>query len=179
MKQINHIIKKDNIKAKEMKKKMIGFAIFALIASSCNNAKETPKAVSETVVSTENAGVSSEKAVVEMNKKMFTDSIMDIENANGRWAFKGNKPTIIDFYATWCGPCKAIAPIMEEIAQKYGNEIDVYKVDVDQNEELAAYFEINSIPTLLFIPKEGEPVTIVGGQSKGEIEALIKEHFGK
>ena len=92
---------------------------------------------------------------------------------------KSSDIAIVDFWATWCGPCKMIAPIVEEIANDYDGKIDVYKVDVDKNEELAAMFGIQTIPTLLFIPMEGKPVTSVGAKMKPELEEMIKQHLLK
>lgn len=113
--------------------------------------------------------------VIEMNEAMFREKIMDYKTAGDTWNFKGDKPAIVDFYATWCGPCKATAPILEEIAQEYDGKIDVYKIDVDKSEELSALFNIRSIPSLLFIPKTGKPTMSVGAHAKNELEQMIKE----
>ena len=99
---------------------------------------------------------------------------MDFEKNPDKWSFKGDKPAIIDFYATWCGPCKATAPVLEEIAGEYSGKIDVYKVDVDKEAELAALFGIRSIPSLLFIPKTGEPTMNTGAMNKPQFEQAIK-----
>ncbi|MFC2291212.1 MAG: thioredoxin, partial [Prevotella denticola] len=100
--------------------------------------------------------------------------VMDFEKNPDKWSFKGDKPAIIDFYATWCGPCKATAPVLEEIAGEYSGKIDVYKVDVDKEAELAALFGIRSIPSLLFIPKTGEPTMNTGAMNKPQFEQAIK-----
>ena len=113
--------------------------------------------------------------VIELNEAMFREKIMDYKTAGDTWKFKGDKPAIVDFYATWCGPCKATAPILEEIAQEYDGKIDVYKIDVDKSEELSALFNIRSIPSLLFIPKTGKPTMSVGAHAKNELEQMIKE----
>ena len=91
-----------------------------------------------------------------LNKEDFTTKVANVWNG-GEWKYLGDKPAIIDFFATWCGPCKALSPILEEVADKYKDQIYVYKVDVDQQEELAALFNIRSVPSLLFIPMEGKP----------------------
>ena len=115
---------------------------------------------------------------IQLTKEEFKKKVMDYEN-NKEWNFIGDKPAIIDFYATWCGPCKATAPILEEIACDYEDKIDVYKVDVDQEQELAALFVVRSIPTLLFIPKEGSPQMKVGALSRSGFEEMIKSFLLK
>ena len=80
---------------------------------------------------------------------------------------------LIDFYATWCGPCKMMAPRVEQMAEKYDGKVDVYKVDVDKEEELAAMFGIRSIPSLLFIPMKGEPQMSVGAMSSADLDSAV------
>ena len=112
--------------------------------------------------------------VTEMTSAMFQQKVMDYKKNPKTWNFKGDKPAIIDFYATWCGPCKATAPVLEEVAGDYAGQIDVYKVDVDQQRELAALFGIRSIPSILFIPKTGEPTMQNGAMNKAQFEEVIK-----
>ena len=114
-------------------------------------------------------------STIHLNAKDFQQKIVNYRNNPNEWNYLGDKPAIIDFYATWCGPCKATAPILEEIAQEYDGKIDVYKVDVDKNQELSALFNIRSIPSLLFVPKEGKPTMSVGAHPKAELERMIKE----
>ena len=89
----------------------------------------------------------------EITNEYFLSHVFDYQNNTENWHFKGDRPAVIDFYATWCGPCKAMAPHLERIAEEYDGKIDVYKVDVDQESELSAVFNIRSVPTLLFIPR--------------------------
>ena len=110
----------------------------------------------------------------EMTVETFKKQVMDFEKNPDKWSFKGDKPAIIDFYATWCGPCKATAPVLEEIAGEYSGKIDVYKVYVDKEAELAALFGIRAIPSLLFIPKTGEPTMNTGAMNKPQFEQAIK-----
>lgn len=114
--------------------------------------------------------------VKEINSDEFLSKVLDISSLKeGKpLKFKGDKPVIIDFYATWCGPCKRQAPIMEEIAKKYKGKIDVYKIDVDKTQDIARFFNINSIPTLLFIPKGGELFLNAGLTPQEDIEESIE-----
>ncbi|MFQ7041062.1 MAG: thioredoxin, partial [Barnesiella sp.] len=91
------------------------------------------------------------------------------------WKYLGNKPCIIDFYATWCGPCKAVAPVLEELAEEYAGKIDIYKVDVDQEQELAGAFGIRSVPSILFVPMDGQPQMAMGAMSKADFKKAIEE----
>lgn len=90
------------------------------------------------------------------------------------WKFKGSRPVVVDFYATWCAPCKKLAPILEQVATEYSGKVDFYKVDVDKSGNLASMFGIKSIPTLLFIPMDGEPELMEGAPSKAELKKLIE-----
>ena len=112
--------------------------------------------------------------VSELTTAEFKKKVMDFEKHPKEWVFEGERPAIIDFYATWCGPCKATAPILEELAGEYAGKVDIYQVDVDQQQELAAMFGIRSIPSLLFIPKDGQPQMQVGAMNKQQLEAAIK-----
>lgn len=112
--------------------------------------------------------------VTELTTSEFKKKVMDFDKHPQEWVFEGDKPAIIDFYATWCGPCKATAPILEELANDYAGKLDIYKVDVDQQQELAALFGVRSIPSLLFIPKQGNPQMQVGAMNKQQFEAAIK-----
>ena len=95
--------------------------------------------------------------VTELNTETFKQKVMNYDIHPNEWVFEGNKPAVIDFYATWCGPCQATAPIMEELAADYDGRVDFYKIDVDAQPELSALFGIRSIPSLLFIPIGEKP----------------------
>ena len=117
------------------------------------------------------------KAVKELNADSFTAQVfnMDAEDL----VFLGDKPAIVDFTASWCGPCQRIAPILEELAKEYKGKIVIYKVDVDKCEDLARAFNISSIPALLFIPMEGQPEMIVGLRSKEAYKSDIEKKLLK
>lgn len=110
---------------------------------------------------------------MELTKKDFLEKVVNYEQNPNEWKFLGDKPAIIDFYASWCGPCKAFAPVLEEVAEEYKGVIDVYKVNTEHEEELAAVFNIRSIPTILFIPVNGQPQIVTGAMPKPQlIEAI-------
>lgn len=111
---------------------------------------------------------------VQMTQTEFIKKIADYEANPKSWKYLGDKPSIVDFYATWCGPCKMLAPVLDELAGEYAGKVDIYKVDVDKEPELAAAFGIQSIPTLLFIPMEGSPIVVRGAQPKPELKRIIE-----
>lgn len=108
----------------------------------------------------------------------FINKIMDYKNNPTEWKYKGDKPAVIDFYASWCGPCKMMAPIMDEVAQEYEGKVYIYKVDTEAEEELAQIFGIRSIPSILFIPMEGKPMMTQGALPKTELKKIIKDNLG-
>lgn len=104
----------------------------------------------------------------------FKTTIMDYTTEK-EWKYKGDKPCVIDFYTTWCGPCKRLAPIMEELANVYCDRVVFYKADTERERELAYVFGINSIPQVLYIPVSGRPVLLKGLYPKDEIVRIIEE----
>lgn len=117
---------------------------------------------------------------VEMDKEMFLKRIADYKNNPNEFKYLGDKPAIIDFYATWCGPCKQVAPIVADMAREFSGKIHVYKIDIDKEPELAKVFGIQSIPAFLFIPKKGEPRMVVGAMDRKTFrETLNANLFGK
>ena len=113
--------------------------------------------------------------IVHLTKTEFLNKVYNYETNPNDWKYEGDKPCIVDFYATWCGPCKALAPVLEELAKEYDGKIYIYKVDVDKEEELAATFGIRSIPTLLWIPKDGKPTVTQGAMPKTDLKKMIDE----
>jgi thioredoxin len=95
----------------------------------------------------------------------FKSKVFDFEK-NTEWKFEGDKPAVIDFYADWCGPCKMVAPILEELSKEYDGKIDIYKVDTEAQQELAGLFGIRSIPSILFIPMDEKPQMAAGALPK-------------
>lgn len=113
---------------------------------------------------------------IQLTTQDFKDKIFDYETSE-QWQFKGDKPAIIDFYADWCGPCKAVAPVLEELSETYKGQVDIYKLDTDKEQELSALFGIQSIPTFLFIPVEGSPMMQKGAIPKNAFTQVIEERL--
>ncbi|KAB2871613.1 MAG: thioredoxin [Bacteroidales bacterium] len=107
----------------------------------------------------------------------FKTKVFDFEN-NKDWKFEGDKPAIIDFYADWCGPCKMVAPILEELSKEYDGKLNIYKVDTEAEQELASVFGIRSIPSLLFIPMNDQPQMAMGALPKESFKQAFKEVLG-
>ena len=105
-------------------------------------------------------------ATIHLTNEQFIERVADYKSNPGVFNFLGDKPALIDFYAEWCGPCKMLAPILEELAVEYKGQVNIYKVDVDKCRDLAQAFKISSIPAVLFIPKDGTPQMMVGLRSK-------------
>ncbi len=112
--------------------------------------------------------------VVYITTEQFRERVFDYKKEKD-WKYKGKKPCGIDFYTTWCGPCKRLAPIMEEMSQKYCDQVKFYKADTERERELAYVFGINSIPQVLYVPAEGKPMLLKGLYPKEEIEKIIDE----
>jgi thioredoxin 1 len=107
-----------------------------------------------------------------LTKETFLEKVFDYEN-NKEWSFKGELPAVIDFYADWCGPCKMVAPIIEELSTEYSGKVDFYKIDTEAEQELASAFGIQSIPSLLFIPADGQPQMAAGALPKQTLQEVI------
>lgn len=106
----------------------------------------------------------------------FKEKIFDYSKEE-EWKYKGSLPAIVDFYADWCGPCKAVAPVLEELANEYDNRLLIYKIDTDKEAELSGLFGIQSIPTLLFVPVEGQPMMQKGAIPKSAFKQVIEERL--
>jgi thioredoxin len=115
--------------------------------------------------------------VEHLTKESFLSKVFNYE-ANKVWKFEGTRPCIIDFYADWCGPCKMVAPVLEELSGEYNGKLDVYKIDTEAEQELASIFGIRSIPSLLFVPLTGQPQMAMGALPKETFEKAFKEVLG-
>ncbi len=119
----------------------------------------------------------SQSKVIALDDESFKEKVFDFEKEK-TWVFKGDKPVIVDFYADWCGPCKRVAPILEELQKEYGDAIQIYKVDTDEARKVAEAFRITSIPSFLFVPAKGEPQLAKGAFPKSVFIKAIKEVMG-
>lgn len=112
--------------------------------------------------------------VEHLTAETFKAKVFNYE-ANKEWKFEGTKPCLIDFYASWCGPCKMVAPILEELAKEYDGKLDIYKVDTEDQRELASVFGIQSIPSILFVPASGQPQMAMGALPKDSFKKAFKD----
>lgn len=146
--------------------KTAALAVMVMIAlASCGNAG------AQNDRKTENKA----KAVTELNADSFKAKVYDMSKEE--LIYLGEKPAIVDFTATWCGPCQRIAPVLDQLAAEYDGKVAIYKVDIDKNRDLAKAFNVTSIPAILYIPLNGEPVMTIGSRDKGkfvsEIETIL------
>jgi thioredoxin len=109
-----------------------------------------------------------------LTTETFKEKIFNYEK-NKDWNFEGDLPAIIDFYADWCGPCKMVTPVLEDLAKEYEGKLNIYKVNTEEQQELAAAFQIRSIPSILFIPAEGQPQMAMGALPKESFKKAINE----
>ncbi len=113
-----------------------------------------------------------------LTKEKFLTKVFDYEN-NQEWKFNGELPAVVDFWAPWCGPCKFLSPIIDELSEELKGQVNFYKVNTDEEQELAGAFGIRSIPSLLFIPIEGKPMMAAGALPKNELVKVINENLLK
>lgn len=144
---------------------MVGFMTLA----SCKGQAKNNEAASDTETTGKETA-----APVHLNKADFLKKVYNYEASPNEWKYLGNKPAIIDFYADWCGTCKMIAPSLEQLAKEYAGQINIYKVDVDKETELAQAFGIQGIPALLYIPMEGKPQMLQGAMPKDQLKEKIE-----
>jgi thioredoxin len=145
------------------------FLFFAVVMLACGNTtskQQNPVGAGKPV-----PGVGKP---IQLDKQAFIKLVYDYEKNKDKWIYAGDKPCVIDFYADWCGPCKMIAPYLEEIAGKYSGKLYVYKVNVDEQQELSNYFGIQSIPAVLFCPMQGKPQMVMGAHPKEDFYSAVE-----
>lgn len=140
-------------------KKSVILSLFLLFASSMVLAQETK--------------------VQHLDYKGFLNKVWNFEKTPKEFVYEGNLPAIIDFYADWCGPCRMTAPVLEKLAKEYDGKLLIYKINVDQERDLAAVFQVRSIPALLFIPMEGQPMMQVGAMNEAQFKEIIGKYLVK
>ena len=114
-------------------------------------------------------------ATIHLTNEQFIARVGDYRSNPGHFDFLGDKPALIDFYADWCGPCKMLSPVLDEIAEAYDGKVDIYKVNIESEEELATLFGVRSVPTLFFIPTQGNPQRTLGVMPKRQIEERLND----
>jgi thioredoxin len=124
-------------------------------------------------------GQQKESKVQHLTYQEFIKKVWDFEKNPSNFVFNGKTPAIVDFYADWCGPCRRVAPILEKLAEEYDGRLSVYKINVDQEKELASAFQVRSIPMMLFIPMEGQPLMQVGALDEAQLRNVVTTHLVK
>jgi len=145
--------------------------IFLVATTSCNGQSASAGPKSETTVQTSKNN--KKMGTIHLTKEEFLKKVADYESNPKEWKYLGDKPCIIDFYADWCGPCKAVAPVLEELSKTYDGQIYIYKINTDQEQDLAGAFGIRSIPSILFVPMDGKPQMSVGALGKSQLVDAI------
>ena len=140
-----------------------------IVLASCGNAGARTEKNTDSQTKSAQAKTA---GVQELNSASFGAKVYDMTAEELKYL--GDKPAIVDFTATWCGPCQRISPILEELAKEYDGKIVIYKVDIDKNRDLATAFNISSIPAIMYIPLNGEPVMTVGARDKGKFKTEIE-----
>src|SRR5690554_2357507 len=157
-----------------MKKRFLIIGVLsAIILSACSNASNDNKQETNSQQTENNMQV--KQKTINLTKAEFLTKVANYEESPDKWEYLGDKPCLIDFYADWCGPCKMVAPILEELAEEYKDDIYIYKVDTEAEQELAAAFGIRSIPSILFCPMGEQPQMAQGALPKDGFKQAIDE----
>ena len=152
----------------------ISFVLLALF-NSCGSSDKNKKEENNKSVTASESTANEKTYVKVMSYKDFIKNVWDFETNADEFMFKGDKPCVIDFYATWCGPCKMVAPILEKLAQEYDGKVDFYKVDTDMEQKLAMILKIQYLPTVFFAKEGTQPEKSVGAKD----EAFFREQINK
>ena len=166
-----------------MKKLLFALIIGAAFLTSCKCSHKEEKSDDKQEPKTEvtaSESTNNEKSYVKtMTYNDFIKKVWDIELSATNFAFKGSRPCVIDFYATWCGPCKHIAPIMEKLAKEYDGKVDFYKVDTDLDQKLSVILQVRNIPTVFFMKEGAQPEKSVGAKDEDYYRAQINKLLGE
>jgi thioredoxin len=156
-----------------MKKTLISLSFLLLFSCVIKAQALLPQQQTESTAA-QPAKAEESKFVIHIDKAGFLKNVYNYEKNPGNWVYEGKLPCIVDFYAQWCGPCRMIAPSLEELAKEYKGRIVIYKVDTQVNPELSQYFNIRSIPTLFYCPVGAAPQAITGGYPKEKFKEMIE-----
>lgn len=161
-----------------MKHLFLTVAVVAIVFSACGNKKQEVN--KNTEITNSSVKTTETNSSEKLTKAQFVEKVWDFTKSPNDWKYLGNKPAIIDFYADWCGPCKIASPILDEVGEEYAGKILVYKINTDQERELAQVFGITGIPAFLYIPTSGKPVMMSGiGRSKEDTKKMFIENIEK
>ena len=156
-------------------KRLLLITIISVALLSCGSSENKNKAANKNEATTSES-INNEKSYVKvMSYNDFIKNVWDFEVNATEFVFKGNKPCVIDFYATWCGPCKMVAPIIEKLAKEYDGKVDFYKVDCDNEMKLASIMQVRNIPMVFFMKNGAQPEKSVGAKD----EAFFRSHVNK
>jgi len=159
-----------------MKQLLLALVIFSIVFSACGNQK--PEGIKNIELASPSVKVGDSKSSEKLTKALFVEKVWNFTQSPNDWKYLGNKPAIVDFYADWCGPCKIASPILEEIGVEYAGKIVIYKINTDQERELAQVFGITGIPAFLYIPADGKPVMMSGiAQTKEETKKMFVDNI--
>ena len=159
-----------------MKKTALFMLLVSFVLVSCNANGQGEQVNKEETIKESNTNLKtkSKMKTIHLTKEEFLTKVANFETSPNEWKYLGDKPAIIDFYAEWCGPCKSIAPVLEELAAEYEGEIYIYKIDTEAEQELASAFGIRSIPSLLFVPMDEAPQMAQGAMPKSAFKEAIE-----
>ena len=157
-------------------KKYLFYAVLFMAFTFEQTIGKEGQAIAQTRSTSENLNKSNNNKMgtIHLTKEEFLKKVVNYEANPTEWKYLGDKPAIIDFYASWCGPCKMIAPVLEELAAEYDGKIYIYKIDTEAEQELAAAFNIRSIPSILFVPMVGQPQMAQGAMPKASFKEAIE-----
>lgn len=167
----------NNFNVKDMKIKSLSIILLLTVMAlpACGSGKGGEEAKMGSILNSAEAASKSKVKTIKLTKDEFLKLVVNFEESPNKWKYLGDKPAIVDFYADWCGPCKTLAPVLEQLAAEYEGKIYIYKVDTEVEKELAAAFGIRSIPTMIFIPMGEEPQVAQGALPKNVIKDAINK----
>ncbi len=154
---------------------LLSLLVGAMTFTSCAQSKKSQTAPAKVTTEQKATPVAQKGNTIVMTTEMFRTKVIDYRTNNKEWNYLGDKPCLIDFHATWCGPCKKLGPILEELGGEYKGKMYIYKVDIDQEPELAQLFGIRSVPTMLLVPMKGQPQVVQGLLPKANLKEAIDQ----